>query len=105
MTSDIFRTKTTIHIEQYACIVINNFLLKSRPHRWCNAKHALLGCVRLWVRVLLGYTKDYCYKIGICCFPDKLGVIAKTGWLRIGIVCLSGATCLSADCWFSVLAQ
>ena len=28
-------------------------------------------------------------------------VRAKTGWLRIRIMCLSGATCLSADCRFS----
>ena len=49
----------------------------------------------------LGQIKDY--KIGICCFSAKhtaLGERSKTGW----IMCLSGATCLSADCCFSVLA-
>jgi hypothetical protein len=30
--------------------------------------------------------------------------IAKTGWLRIRIMCPSGATCLPADCCFSELA-
>jgi len=32
------------------------------------------------------------------------GERAKTGWLGIWIMCQSGATCLSADCFFSVLA-
>ena len=43
-----------------------------------------------------GQTKDY--KIGICCFSTKhvaLGERAKTGWLGIRILHLSGATCLS----------
>ena len=38
------------------------------------------------------------YKIGICCFSTKhvaLGERAKTGWLGIRILHLSGATCLS----------
>ena len=29
---------------------------------------------------------------------------AKTGWLRIRIMCPNGATCLFADCYFSELA-
>ena len=51
-----------------------------------------------------GQTKDY--KIGICCISakQKKGVRAKTGWLGIRIICLSGATCLSADCCFSEIA-
>ena len=32
------------------------------------------------------------------------GVRAKTVWLGIRIMCLSGATCLSVDCCFSELA-
>jgi hypothetical protein len=48
----------------------------------------------------LGQTKDY--KIGICYFYAKhialKGERAKTGWLRIRIMCLSGTTCLSTDC-------
>jgi hypothetical protein len=51
-----------------------------------------------------GQAKDY--KIGICCFSAKyaaLWSIAKTGWLRICIMCPSGATCLPADCCFSEL--
>jgi diaminopimelate decarboxylase len=35
---------------------------------------------------------------------QHLGVRAKTGWLRIRIMCLYGETCLSADCCFSELA-
>jgi hypothetical protein len=30
---------------------------------------------------------------------------AKTGWIGIGIICQSGATCLNADCWFSEYQQ
>jgi hypothetical protein len=45
----------------------------------------------------------------LVCFSAKHTVLrgknirAKTGWLGIGIMCPSGATCLSAD-WFSELA-
>ena len=42
-----------------------------------------------------GQTKDY--EICICCFSTKhvaLGERAKTGWLGIRILHLSGATCL-----------
>ena len=50
-----------------------------------------------------GQTKDY--NIDICCFSAKHeGVRAKTDWLRIRIMCLSEATCLSTDCCFSELA-
>ena len=49
-----------------------------------------------------GQTKDY--KIGICCFYAKHAVIAKTDWLEMGIICMSGATCLPADSCFSELA-
>jgi hypothetical protein len=35
---------------------------------------------------------------------QHLGERAKTGWLRIRIMCQSGATCLSMDCCFSELA-
>ena len=40
-----------------------------------------------------GQTKDY--KIGICCFSAKHGII---------IMCPSGVTYLSADCCFSEIA-
>jgi hypothetical protein len=43
-----------------------------------------------------GQTKDY--KIGMYCLSAKHTEIAKTGWLEIMIMCLSGAICLSADC-------
>jgi hypothetical protein len=44
-------------------------------------------------------TKDY--KIGICVFSAKYAALgAKTGWLEISIMCLSGATCLPVDCCF-----
>jgi hypothetical protein len=52
-----------------------------------------------------GQTQEY--KIGICCFSAKhaaLGERAKTGWLRIRIMCPSGETCLSVNCCFSELA-
>ena len=50
-----------------------------------------------------GQTKDY--KIGIFCFSVKNAVIeAKTGWLGIRRMCLSGATCLPVDCCFCELA-
>ena len=46
---------------------------------------------------LWGKTKDF--KIGICCFSAKHAALRrKTGWLRIRIMCLSGATFLTADC-------
>jgi len=39
------------------------------------------------------------------CFSAKhAGVRAKTGWLGIRIICLSGMTYLSTDYWFSELA-
>ena len=35
---------------------------------------------------------------------QHLGERAKTGWLRIRIMCPNGATCIFADCYFSELA-
>ena len=53
-----------------------------------------------------GQTKDY--KIGIYSFSDKHVALRQkkkqTGWLRIRIMCLSGATCLLVDSFFSKLA-
>jgi hypothetical protein len=46
-------------------------------------------------------TKDY--QIGIFCFKQLQGGRAKLRWLRIRVMCLSGATCLSTDCCFSEL--
>ena len=46
------------------------------------------------------------HKIGICCFSAKHTALregAKTGWLRIKIIHLSGVTCLSRDCCYSEL--
>ena len=55
---------------------------------------------------LSGHTKDY--KIGIFCFSGKHAALkrerAKTGWLRIRIMCLRGVTCLPSDCYCSELA-
>jgi hypothetical protein len=53
----------------------------------------------------LGQTKDY--KIGICCFSTKHAALRRKSkdWLGgIRIMCSSGATCVSADCYFSELA-
>jgi len=49
-----------------------------------------------------GQTKDY--KIGIYCFSAEQGERAKTNWLGIRIMYLSGATCLPADFCFSEVA-
>ena len=49
------------------------------PHRWHNGWHAGLKCGRWWR--------------------------AKTGRLRIRIMCPSGATCLLVDCCLSELAH
>ena len=53
-----------------------------------------------------GQTKDY--KIGICCFSAKHTALRRKSkdWFELGIriMCLSGTTCLSADCCFSELA-
>ena len=57
------------------------------------------------------HTKDY--KIGMCCYFAKhtslrrknkvILLFPRTGWLGIRIMCPSGATCLSADCYFREL--
>ena len=45
-------------------------------------------------------TKDY--EMDICCFSAKHAVLRrKTGWVAIGIMCPSGATCISAYCCLS----
>ena len=45
------------------------------------------------------------YNIGMCCFSAKHASLrVKTGWFGISLMCLSGATCLSADCCFSEIA-
>ena len=52
-----------------------------------------------------GQTKDN--EIGICCFSVKHTVLErknKDGLVGIRIMCLSGATCLTADYCFSELA-
>ena len=52
-----------------------------------------------------GQTKDY--TIGICCFSAKHAALwrkSKDRWFGIKIMCPSGATCLSAYCYFSELA-
>ena len=72
-----------------------------RKHDECNNIGGVMISVlaaSLWDRTPAGQTKSY--KIDIC----YLGVRAKTGWLRIGIICQSGATCLPLNCCFSELA-
>ena len=34
---------------------------------------------------------------------QRKGVLSKTGWVRIRIMCLSGATCLHADCFSELI--
>jgi hypothetical protein len=52
----------------------------------------------------LGQTKDY--EIGMCCFPAMYTTLRGNNkdWF-IGIMCPSGAACLSTDCCFSGLVQ
>jgi len=49
-----------------------------------------------------GQTKED--QIGICLFSMTAWVRARISWFGIGIICLGGATCLFADCYFSELA-
>jgi hypothetical protein len=60
------------------------------------------------------YTTESVYKHRYMCIKssseeifdhlsDRLAVSAKTGWLRIRIMCTSGATCLYVDYCFSDL--
>ena len=75
-------------------------------NRWCNSIGGVMISVLASSAVdrsfepRSGRTKDY--EIDICCSSAKRE--EKTGWLGIRIMCLSGATCLSADCCFSELA-
>ena len=60
---------------------------------------------RLWVPALVGSNQRL--RLVYVASPlstQHLRVRAKTGWLRIRIMCPSGATCLSADCCFSELS-
>jgi hypothetical protein len=55
---------------------------------------------------LSGQTKEYV--IGMRCFSVKHAALRrkkKTGWLGIGIMCKSAATCLPVDSCLSELAQ
>ena len=58
-----------------------------------------IGSVLASSEIDCGYELRSCqskeYTIGICCFSAKN---AKTGWLRIRIMCPSGATYLPNDC-------
>ena len=62
--------------------------------------------VNRWFEPGSGQSKDY--NIDLCFFSAEYIASkrerAKTGWLRIGIMCPSGATCLFTDCCFSELA-
>ena len=81
-------------------------------YEWVNRTGGVLvivlasSTVDRWFEPGSGQTKDY--NIDICLFSAKYRALkrerAKTGWLRIGIMCPSGATCLSVDCCFSELA-
>ena len=63
------------------------------------------GAVERGFKPRSGQTKYY--EIGICCISAKQAALrrkSKSGWLVIGIMCQSRATCLSADCCFSEVA-
>jgi hypothetical protein len=64
--------------------------------------------VDLGFKLRSGRTEDYW--IGIFCFSAKHSILlegerAKTGWFGIGLMCPSGATCLSVNCCFSELLK
>ena len=61
--------------------------------------------VKLWVRAPIGsnQTIKLVFVASPLCMYHQ-GERSKTGWLRIGIMCPSGVTCLSTDCCFSELA-
>jgi hypothetical protein len=72
---------------------------------WNAVDRGFIGSVMVsvvdWNAVDRGF-KDY--TIGNCCFSIKPSALRrKTGLLGIRIMCPSGATCLSADCYFSEL--
>jgi hypothetical protein len=66
---------------------------------------ALLECSRSWVQSPICSNQRLKFIIGASSqSKEHSGERAKTGWLRIRIMYLSGATCLSTDCCFSELA-
>ena len=73
------------------------------PHRWCMVSVlARFKCSRAWFRF-----KPKIIKLVFVASPistQHQGVRAKTGWVEISILCLSGAACLSAYWCFSELA-
>ena len=72
----------------------------------CNVYHASLRCVRFRYDTHSAHTKDS--NFSICCISAKQSTLyrvsAKTGWLGIRKMCLSGETCLSAGRGYSELA-
>ena len=78
-----------IKIEIYLC----------KPHQLCNGKCAHLKCCRLWVRALVGSNKrPKTEKLVFDSSPlsTQPSEVITTGWLRIRIMFLSGATCETA---------
>jgi hypothetical protein len=62
----------------------------------------MTSSVILYIMVYMGQTKYY--ELSICCFCVNhvaLKVRAKTGLLRIRLMCPSGATCLLAGSYFT----
>ena len=70
----------------------------SESHKLCGVMVSIfsLSAVNCRFELWSDLIKDY--KIGFCCFSTKHeGVRTKTGFLRIRIMCSSGATCLPMD--------
>jgi hypothetical protein len=63
---------------------------------------SMTSSVILYIMVDMGQTKYY--ELSICCFCANhvaLNIRAKTGLLRIRLMCPSGATCLLAGSYFT----
>ena len=89
-------------------IYIYIYILKSKPHEWCNVSMLSSSSVDHGFEAQSGQAKDY--GIGICCFSAKHAALNIRRKSQEGLawnqdICLSGATCLSTDCWFSQLTQ
>ena len=109
-TLNIFKNKKTNRVLLRKVLVKKSFIKKnlffSKPHRWCNGQRARIECGRSWFRAPIGSIQRF-DEIGICCFSVMHAALrgkSKTGWLGIRLMCPSGTTCLSTDCYFNGLA-
>ena len=97
---EIYRIRQSHHklyviLSSMCYIYIYHSNMSTDTHRICVVMVSVLASsvIDRGFEPWLGQTKDY--KIGICCFSAKHGII---------IMCQSGATYLSVDCCFSEIA-